>query len=85
MAPADEKPHTIDEIEALPEGIRAELIDGQIRYMAAPASIHARLISRIDHMLESYIDQHGGTCKVGLVRKVPSKKPHLARSKAVDT
>lgn len=38
MAPAlaQEKLYTIDDIYALPDGERAELIDGQIYYMAPP-------------------------------------------------
>ncbi len=33
MASAQEKIYTINDINALPEGTRAELIDGQIYYM----------------------------------------------------
>ena len=38
MAPAvaQEKLYTIDDIYSLPEGSRAELIDGQIYYIAPP-------------------------------------------------
>ena len=34
---------TVDDIENLPEGVRAELIDGQIFYMAAPKVVHQRV------------------------------------------
>jgi len=34
--PKDEKIYTIEDIYALPEGERAELIDGKLYYMAAP-------------------------------------------------
>lgn len=37
MALAQEKIYTIADIYALPDGERAELIDGQIYYMAPPA------------------------------------------------
>ena len=35
--------YTIDDIYALPDGERAELIDGQIYYMAPPSRTHQRL------------------------------------------
>ena len=44
-----ENTYTIEDIYALPEGERAELIDGQIYYMAPPSRKHQR-ISRT-HML----------------------------------
>ena len=45
MAPAlaQEKSYTIDDIYSLPEGSRAELIDGQIYYMAPPSTKHQRI------------------------------------------
>ena len=36
MALAQEKIYTTDYIENLPENVRAELIDGQLFFMAAP-------------------------------------------------
>lgn len=36
--------YTIEDIYALPEGERAELIDGQIYYIAAPGRTHQRLL-----------------------------------------
>ena len=40
MALAQEKLYTIDDIYSLPDGERAELIDGQIFYMAPPSREH---------------------------------------------
>ena len=40
MALAQEKVYTVEDIEALPEGVRAELIDGQMFYMATPSRKH---------------------------------------------
>ena len=34
---------TVEDIENLPEGVRAELIDGQMFYFAAPKIIHQEL------------------------------------------
>ena len=38
-----EKVYTIEDIYALPEGERAELIDGQIYYMSPPNTRHQRI------------------------------------------
>ena len=40
MALPQERIYTIDDIYALPDGERAELIDGQIYYMAPPSRKH---------------------------------------------
>lgn len=42
MAPAQERIYTIDDIYALPEGERAELIDGNIYYMAPHKRSHQK-------------------------------------------
>lgn len=34
--------YTIEDIYALPDGERAELIDGQIYYMAPPSFVHQK-------------------------------------------
>lgn len=40
MALPQEQSYTIEDIYALPEGTRAELIDGKIYYMAPPNTKH---------------------------------------------
>ena len=40
-----ERIYTIEDIYALPEGERAELIDGHIYYMAPPNTMHQRISS----------------------------------------
>ena len=42
---AQKKSYTIDDIYALPEGERAELIDGQIYMMAPPSRKHQDILS----------------------------------------
>ncbi len=55
---------TIEDIYALPDGERAELIDGKIYYMAPPSWEHQR-ISRILHQaIANYIDRNNGKCEV---------------------
>lgn len=56
--------YTIEDIYALPEGERAELIDGQIYYMAPPSTKHQRLIKEFTYQIESYIRGNNGSCEV---------------------
>jgi Uma2 family endonuclease len=56
--------YTTDYIEALPEGERAELIDGVIYDMASPMRIHQELVSVFTTALNNYIKSRGGKCKV---------------------
>lgn len=56
--------HTSADYWNLPEGQRAELIDGQIYDMAPPSRIHQELVSQIVKTIGNYIDSHDGTCKV---------------------
>lgn len=56
--------YTIDDIYALPEGERAELIDGQIFYLATPSTRHQRIVSKLNQKIANYIDVHGGDCEV---------------------
>ena len=56
--------YTIDDIYALPEGQRAELIDGQIYDMAPPSPMHQELVMELSATLRDYIKKNGGSCKV---------------------
>ena len=47
MALPKEDIYTIEDIYALPDGERAELIDGQIYYMAPPSRKHQKLSGEI--------------------------------------
>lgn len=64
MALPQKKIYTIEDIYALPEGQRAELIDGQIYMMAPPKRIHQELVSQFTKIIGQYIDTHNGGCKV---------------------
>ena len=48
----------------LPEGKRAELIDGQFYDMAPPSRIHQKLVHLISYTIENYIRNHDGDCEV---------------------
>ena len=58
--------YTVEDIYALPEGIRAELIDGQIYYIAPPSRRHQNLLFSISRVIADYIDQKGGSCEVDI-------------------
>ncbi|MCI8859685.1 MAG: Uma2 family endonuclease [Lachnospiraceae bacterium] len=59
-----EKQYTIDDIYALPDGKRAELIDGQLYYMAPPNTKHQRILSFLHLEIGNYIRENKGTCEV---------------------
>lgn len=56
--------YTVDDIYALPEGKRAELIDGNIYYMAPPGTRHQRLLSDLHYQIKDYIRHNNGLCEV---------------------
>lgn len=56
--------YTTDDIYALPEGQRAELIDGQMYMMATPSRKHQRLVSLLNQKIANYIDDKNGDCEV---------------------
>ena len=56
--------YTIDDIYALPDGERAELIDGQIYYMAPPNTKHQRILSFLHLEIGNYIRAKKGSCEV---------------------
>lgn len=62
--PKREEIYTISDIYALPEGERAELIDGCIYYMAPPSTEHQRLLNFINTEINLYIRQNDGECEV---------------------
>ena len=59
-----EEIYTIEDIYALPDGERAELIDGKIYYMAPPNTKHQRLVHFFDREIGNYIQSHKGECEV---------------------
>lgn len=59
-----QKIYTVDDIYALPDGERAELIDGQIYYMAPPNTKHQRLVHFFDREIGNYIQSKHGECEV---------------------
>lgn len=60
---AQEKRYTIDDIYALPDGQRAELIDGQIYMMAPPNRKHQTIVRELFSSINSYIKSKAGSCE----------------------
>ena len=54
----------IADIYALPDGKRAELIDGQIYDMAPPSPFHQELVMELSATIRDYIKKNKGNCKV---------------------
>ena len=59
-----EETYTIEDIYALPDGKRAELIDGHIYYMAPPSRKHQDISVELSSAIKDYIRSHAGKCKV---------------------
>lgn len=56
--------YTIDDIYALPDGSRAELIDGQIYDMAPPGTKHQDISMALSTIINNYISSNKRDCKV---------------------
>lgn len=56
--------YTIDDIYALPDGQRAELIDGQIYDMAPPSTKHQEISGSLYYKIRNYMDDKKGKCKI---------------------
>lgn len=64
LALEQERFYTIDDIYCLPEGSRAELIDGQIYNMAPPARKHQDIAGELFGLIREYFKGKGGSCRV---------------------
>lgn len=63
MALPQPKLYTTEDIYALPEGTRAELIDGQLYYMAPPNRRHQELAGELFGSIREYIRSNNGSCR----------------------
>ena len=59
-----EEIYTTDDIYALPDGERAELVDGRIYYMAPPNTRHQMIVSDLHYHIKDYIKRNNGECEV---------------------
>ena len=60
------KLYTVADIEALPEGERAELIDGEMFMMASPTLTHQDILGELYTQIKLYIKGNKGPCRVFL-------------------
>ena len=60
----ENKAYTIEDVMALPDGQRAELIDGHWYDMATPSRIHQDIVSILTWKFNEYISKKGGDCRV---------------------
>lgn len=62
----EEREYTIDDIYALPEGQRAELIDGDLFMMAPPSPQHQKLVMELSYAVMRHIKEGHGPCQVNI-------------------
>lgn len=60
----EDRVYTVKDIEVLPEGERAELIDGKMYMMATPTLTHQELLGWLYFKIRMYITEKGGPCRV---------------------
>lgn len=48
----------------LPDGVRAELIDGELWNLASPSRTHQRIVAEVSRHLGNFIAEHKGSCQV---------------------
>ncbi len=56
--------YTTDYIDSLPEGERAELIDGKLYMMTHPSFVHQRIIKYMTRSISDCIDEHESVCEL---------------------
>lgn len=58
--------YTIEDIYALPDGERAELVNGRIYDMAPPSRKHQRIAIELSTLINNYIKKNKGSCEVNI-------------------
>ena len=56
--------YTMEDIYNLPDGQRAELIDGELYMMATPGRVHQELVTDFTYFIKDYIKNKKGECRV---------------------
>ena len=55
---------TLEEYEAFPEDIRAEVFDGQIYFMASPSQLHQTILTELLVSIHDHLRKGDGRCQV---------------------
>ena len=66
MALTELNSYTVHDIFDLPEGQRAELIDGRVYYMSPPTRTHQRIVGELFAMIREHIKRNNGKCEVDI-------------------
>ena len=61
---SDIGPHTVEEYNNLPQGVRVELIDGEFYDMSSPTPLHQEIVYQFAKQVDRFIDSNKGNCKV---------------------
>lgn len=64
MSLPKEQVYTSEDYWNLPEGQRAELIDGKLYAMAPPSFVHQKLIQQLGRIIGNHISTQNGECEV---------------------
>lgn len=64
MSSDEKRKYTVADIEALPEGKRAELFDGEMVTMGTPSTAHQLVLNWLNLEIYSQIKAKGGQCRV---------------------
>lgn len=62
--PDPDRKYSIEDFRALPEGLRAELVDGKLIYLEAPTRLHQEIAGEMYLAVANHIKSKGGKCKV---------------------
>lgn len=63
MALAERNDFTVADVDALPEDVRAEIIDGRIFLMASPKVIHQTILYKLWEKIDLFITSKDGSCQ----------------------
>ena len=66
MVLTENKAYTVKDVYNLPDGTRAELIDGQIFYMDPPSRKHQRIVTELATAINTYLKKNRGSCEVNV-------------------
>ena len=55
---------TMEQYEALPEDVRAEVFDGVLYDMASPSQMHQMILTELLVSIRNYLREKGGECQV---------------------
>ena len=64
MGLPEKEEYTVDDIVAIPENVRAELIDGVIYEMGTPTYRHQKIVIELAYSFKSNINKNHGDCEV---------------------